>query len=462
VLHQRFADWLEVLAGERTGEYDAILGYHLEQAFFYRNELGLVDEATRGLGERAAGFLAAAGRRALERGDSHAAVNLVERALSIGLTDPRERILNQLELVDALGAVGRSHEREPIVAEALVTAKQIGDQALLARARVSETSLTMWEADADLAAHQRVIEEAMRTLEELGDEVGLLRALRIYGQTFTVQGRSADAIAAAERTLAMAEARSERRVMREAAFSLAYATGGMNHVDAAIRRCVELRRAWHDDRLAEALIARCLARHVAMAGSAREARELVAHAERVLAELDPGRVGPYFSADDAAGGALRYAGDRAGAKDWLRLSWLTRSRQSAKPDGRAVRAALELALMCCEDGEWDEIERFLAVGEGDSGTQSAVRLAVRARLAAHHNRHPEASALATQAVEASQRRDNPHFQARMWANLADVRRAGGDERGADAATETARELFERFGNVAGAAMLRPRATSASR
>ena len=51
-----------------------------------------------------------------------------------------------------------------------------------------------------------------------------------------------------------------------------------------------------------------------------------------------------------------YAGDRAGAKRLHRVNWLKRSEGRDKPDGRAVRAALELALLCCDDGEWDEVE----------------------------------------------------------------------------------------------------------
>ena len=46
-LHERFAGWLEAVAGERIGEYEAILGYHLEQAYRYRSELGLLDDDTR-------------------------------------------------------------------------------------------------------------------------------------------------------------------------------------------------------------------------------------------------------------------------------------------------------------------------------------------------------------------------------------------------------------------------------
>ena len=62
-LHEQFATWLEVAAGERVAEYEAIIGYHLEAAWHYRTELALPTEAEARLGERAAGWLTRAGRR---------------------------------------------------------------------------------------------------------------------------------------------------------------------------------------------------------------------------------------------------------------------------------------------------------------------------------------------------------------------------------------------------------------
>jgi class 3 adenylate cyclase len=67
-LHRRFADWLEE-HGTDLVELDEILGYHLEQASRYRTELGQPDA---GLAVRAGSRLAAAGRRALLRGDKGA------------------------------------------------------------------------------------------------------------------------------------------------------------------------------------------------------------------------------------------------------------------------------------------------------------------------------------------------------------------------------------------------------
>src|SRR5262249_33045763 len=39
-LHERFAGWLERVAGTRLGEYQEVIGYHYEQAYRYKLELG--------------------------------------------------------------------------------------------------------------------------------------------------------------------------------------------------------------------------------------------------------------------------------------------------------------------------------------------------------------------------------------------------------------------------------------
>jgi predicted ATPase len=78
-LHERFARWLEE-RGTGLAELDEITGYHLEQAFGYRCELGPADEQARQLAADAAAHLDTAGQRAMDRGDTGAAVNLLERA----------------------------------------------------------------------------------------------------------------------------------------------------------------------------------------------------------------------------------------------------------------------------------------------------------------------------------------------------------------------------------------------
>src|SRR6185312_6345350 len=67
-LHERLADWLL----PRGEVYDEFVGYHLEQACEYRVQLGSPVHGSSALAGRAADHLAAAGRRALARGDAHA------------------------------------------------------------------------------------------------------------------------------------------------------------------------------------------------------------------------------------------------------------------------------------------------------------------------------------------------------------------------------------------------------
>ena len=53
-LHERHAVWLEASVGHRALDLEEIVGYHFEQAFVNRSELGPIDDATRALGKAAA------------------------------------------------------------------------------------------------------------------------------------------------------------------------------------------------------------------------------------------------------------------------------------------------------------------------------------------------------------------------------------------------------------------------
>ena len=85
-LHEGFAAWIGRVGGERAEEQDEIVGYHLEQAFRYRQELGPLDDQARRLARQASDRLAAAGSRAHARHDMRAVVNLLGRAEA--LLDP--------------------------------------------------------------------------------------------------------------------------------------------------------------------------------------------------------------------------------------------------------------------------------------------------------------------------------------------------------------------------------------
>ncbi len=115
-LHERFASWLRLAAGDRASEHDEILGYHLERAFRYREALGPVDPRLAG---EAAQRLGSAGRRALARGDMPAAVNLLERAISLLPEDDPTRSDLSLKLGIALAETGELQRADVMLTERL-------------------------------------------------------------------------------------------------------------------------------------------------------------------------------------------------------------------------------------------------------------------------------------------------------------------------------------------------------
>jgi tetratricopeptide (TPR) repeat protein len=207
VLHEQFADWLERAVGDRVAEYEEILGYHLEQSHRFRAELGPVDPATRALGERAAGRLAAAGLRAHGRGDFGAAANLLGRAAALLPFESRERIELVLALVAPLTALMRVAEVETLLEQAGTTAELLGDERLSARVAVENVWVVV-QSTAAQWSESRVLselEEAIAVFERLGDDVALARALEVVGNLHLYYGRLSKVAAASERGYRHAE-----------------------------------------------------------------------------------------------------------------------------------------------------------------------------------------------------------------------------------------------------------------
>src|SRR5262249_62350928 len=92
-------------------------GWDLEQAHQHLRGLGPLGEAGRALGEGAARYLAAAGRRALARDDVPLAASLLGRAIDrLDGTDPARADL-ALDWCEALLAAGEVAAAERAIAE---------------------------------------------------------------------------------------------------------------------------------------------------------------------------------------------------------------------------------------------------------------------------------------------------------------------------------------------------------
>jgi class 3 adenylate cyclase/tetratricopeptide (TPR) repeat protein len=192
-LHERFADWLSV-HGQSLVELDEILGYHLEQAYRYREELGPLDDRATALAEQAATRLLAGADHGLERGDVPAVVGLLTRALALlPPADPRAPAA-QLELARAVAEQGDLERAVSLLDEAVSAARELGDERVLARSRIAGIDFQLqlspdWEMTTGLTEARAALEE----LDRIGDDDGAVWALRVIGSLTSWLGNHAEA-----------------------------------------------------------------------------------------------------------------------------------------------------------------------------------------------------------------------------------------------------------------------------
>jgi class 3 adenylate cyclase/tetratricopeptide (TPR) repeat protein len=459
-LHERFADWLERMSGARVVEYHEILGYHFEQAYRYREELGAVDAEGRALAARAAHHLGAAGRRANDRGDVHAAANLLGRAAALLPADSLERLELLLPYAYAVAEAGRGLDARSIEAELYERATALGERRLAMHARISSLGNDFWDPGLDFDERRALYEEGIETFTALGDEAGLAKCTRMLGRICRTLGRGAEAAAWSERALVHANACGDPVTRRLVTQSLAMTlVGGPMPAADAIRRCEELLEANADDRVLDAVITRCLSELYAMAGRFDDARAAWEKSNRVLDDaniLTASRVSQLHSAR-----ARALAGDRAGAEQELVARWLYfRKTLNGAPDTRAMQAAYDLANHYCDDGRWDDAEECLAFQRDVALPIHMVawRLVGEARVAAHRGEHAEAVARILRAVEMKDGTDALNERAGVLLALAEVQRAAGQDAEADRSVANALQLYAQKGNLAAAARVRAGAT----
>jgi tetratricopeptide (TPR) repeat protein len=459
VLHERFADWLEAFAGDRVGEYAEIIGYHLEQAHRYRSELSPPDAATRVLGERAARHLGAAGRRATVRGDYHAAANLLERALALGIPDPHERLELQVELGSSLHQTGRLAASTATLAEAVDGATRLGERGVAALALVDRHWVRFADPELDLEQVEAACRQAMETFAELGDDRGLALAGHVLGLALARLGRRTEAVEALERALVHADSSGDleaRRLVVSAFLRVVYR--GPTRVGVAVGRFEQLVDQGRSDRVLEAVVKRFLGGLYAMAARFDEALELIQASSLVLDELNQKTFSVVHR--HVAAEANELAGDRARAEhEWL-ARWDYCRHLGEGYHRFAVETAYLLAQFYCDAGRWDDAEHFaglfrnLPLATRHAVEAATMRLAVEARLAAHEGRAAESMTLAEEAVAAAETLGIPNDAARVWLALSEARRAAGMAAEADAAVAAAIELYELKGNIAAAARAR--------
>ncbi len=284
-LHEKFAGWLERVAGGRIAEYEEIVAYHLEQAFRYREELGPVDGAARGIARRAAGHLEAAGRRANARGDAMGATNLLGRATALLPDGDASRLRMQPLLGRAMFESGEIEAANELLLRTIEEAERSGDRLTESWARVFGMevggSLAIG-SQLDIVAGAQAV---ARVFEELGDEVGVATASTVEGQFQFYLGQSRMAEATFERTRLRAAAAGVEPELTATRWELVAMFFGPTPVSDCLERLRNLGPVLRTSRFGEAEYLRTLARLDMLQGRFEEARARLGEWEDIEREL---------------------------------------------------------------------------------------------------------------------------------------------------------------------------------
>jgi len=457
-LHERFAHWIGENVGARVGELEEIVGYHLERAYRYREQLGPVDERLRRLAADAATQLASAGQRATARGDSPAAANLLGRALGLQAADGAAPLEWMIAYGAALRAAGKLDDAQHAFSEAFDRAGDAGDRAVAARATLELAFVRLHTWDGRLDELLRISNEVAAEFEAVGEESGLSRALMLHAYITFIRCRMAETEEIVDRALRHARRATDGGHVQELLHIRARAAlRGPAPVDVAIERCESVLEQVGDDVSLGAVVRGGLALLDAMGGRVEKARVRADEAERLLLDLG----GTIALAAVRSDGALVHvlAGDAAAAARSLRAACETMESIGEQGLLSTFAALLGDALVTLGDAE--EARRYIRVSEESALAEDVLSQVLwrvaRARLLARDGETGAATVLADEAVALASQTDDLNLTADAYACLGSVLAEGGDAARAADAYASAVELYEQKGNVVSAGRARERA-----
>jgi class 3 adenylate cyclase len=450
-LHARFADWLERSAGDRLLEFQEVIGYHLEQAYRYRSELGLTDEVTSALMSRAASHLRAAGLRARGRQDAHAAVHLLSRAAELTMDDAA-RVGTLLIAADAKALTGDIAGADATYRSAREGAALTGDELLEAHAELLHLDLVQ-------TTDPNVDEDRVFDLAEQVTTLATARGERLMGahaeysrsMLYLNQCRWMDCLAALERAQALIDQNEEPGFsLKIMTFSWNALRWGPVSADEAIARI----QADAADDLREGPALVFIAPLLAMRGEVAEARRLLEKSRQYFEERGM-RV-------TLGGNALesqiieRLAGDLEAA-DAAIASGITVMQEMGETGVLSTLASVRADVMY-QLGREDEMNAAIDLARetgapGDISTQAGWRY-VAAMAAADKGLMDEARAHIDEAVAMVEATDFPEMRAWTFQALAHVEARAGQRDAWEAALRKALAEHELKGNLVEAQRVR--------
>src|SRR5438034_4765646 len=452
-LHERYVGWLERTTGPKSSELDEILGYHLEQAFQYRAELGPVSDKAAELAARAGERLGRAGRRAMAGGgDVAAAESLMSRAVALLPEGHPRRSEFLTELGSARMMTGDFAGAGDVLEEAVALASAAGDTRTESRALIEREFYKTFAGSEDATLTiPEVTSRAIPVLEAAGDHLGLARAWRLRSELDIRAAHWGARAEALDRALDHARQAAE---LREVGFLVALLAQslyfGPTPVEKAIGRCEQFLSDVTDDNSLEAAIGSTLAGLHAMRGDFDQARELWAAADKLYETL-------HLSFRRAARSYIpasieTLAGDHDAAERELRWGYETLEQMGEKSLRTTIAAFLAEAVY--KQGRDDEAERLTNVidelAAADDLVPQMLGRSVRAKILAKRGELEDAEELGREVVELAENTDFPDLKASTALDLAEVLDAGGQTSEAQELIVRAKEIYVRKGNVVSA------------
>jgi DNA-binding SARP family transcriptional activator len=439
-LHERHGSWLE-----QREAADELVGYHAEQAHWYRGELRPGDPELGRLASWAGERLASAGIRAWKRADTPAAVNLLGRATRLLPPDSPDRNELLCELGVAQKVSGDFEGGEKTLFEASQAAARV--QRVKLRAEIELAHLHLFSESSGASTELiQLAAKAIPLFEELGDDRALGRTWRHVGYVRGVEGRLGDWQEAVERALVhyRRSGWSASGCLAELAAALFY---GPTPVAEALERCTELLDE-AADRAGRAHVLVFMGGLEAIADRFDDARAHVAAAATTYEEI-----GERFALANNSGRVLGriemeacdpVAAERVLAKCCSALDDMHDEADLSTAAGE-LADALYLQERYDEAAGWLDLAQRRSVAE-DVCAQYTWRR-VRAKVLARQGALREAEALATEAVTIAGKTDALDDHGRALLDLAEVLRLANKETEAAARIDHAVRLFEQKGNL---------------
>jgi tetratricopeptide (TPR) repeat protein len=455
-LHERFGEWLERAAGTRAREYEEILGYHFEQAYRYRSEIGPLDDRGRQLATRAADLLASAGRRAFTREDMPATARLLERAVLMLPEFDVKRLELLPDLGEALMDIGAFKKAEAFLEQAIAGGVSSGNRRLEAYARLTHLALrysTDREGCTEDVLHE--VDRAIPIFEEVGDQLGLIKAWRLLASVHGTSCRYGAAEDALQHAIDHAKLAGDlRQELRSLPYLALCALYGPMPVPEAILRCEQILKDATGYRRVEALVLCALAHLQAMEGRFADARELYRRSRTTFEDIGGKVLAAATSVD--SGSVELLADDPVAAEAELRRDYEVLSGIGETYLLSTTAALLAQALY--SQGRFAEAERFSQIS-GQSAAPDDVESqvlwrCVEGKLLGRRGRVDEAEDLVREAVRLIADTEEPVSLGNALMDLAEVLCHGHKTPEAIDIIRRAVQLYDSKGNIVSATKAR--------